>query len=318
MLDEASIAAITQEARICFLQEDAPDYLILFEEGLGKLREAYSSPNPDSEMLGETFKELGRSAHSLKGGSGMAQLPSLNTLSHKIEDLLQALENNRVREQLTAVELLTLAYEEVHGLIENAIAEREDSADPSEISLVLDEFMTTLGSEEMQGMDLLKKTDSKSGFIKTSLEIDLEDCLKRVEKVSKTAHPAQELQQILNVLIEECDLLGQALQLSWLTEIAQVSQKILKHGKVPLPKLAKIAIADIRRLRTEALDINNEQPLKLSPTLRNLAPLPQSPPSPTPEKPVTTQTPKTTKISQQLNLRIPVKQLNQMSDTVGE
>ncbi|MGF1542511.1 MAG: Hpt domain-containing protein, partial [Pleurocapsa sp.] len=73
-LDPSILAAITEEARQCFLDEDAPEYLQMLEEGI-KQR--------DSD-----FTLLLRAAHSIKGGAGLAALDSLQELAHKLEDVL--------------------------------------------------------------------------------------------------------------------------------------------------------------------------------------------------------------------------------------
>ncbi|NJL82919.1 MAG: hypothetical protein HC890_08085 [Chloroflexaceae bacterium] len=109
MLDAASLEAIAQEARNCFLYEDAPDFLTLLVEGLERLRTAYAK---GSSNLEEIHKDLIRAAHSLKGGSGMAQMPILNGLTHRLEDLFEAMADNRVKDLKTALELAILAMEE--------------------------------------------------------------------------------------------------------------------------------------------------------------------------------------------------------------
>ena len=69
-LDPAILAAITAEARQCFLDEDAPEYIEMLKTGI------QDRANPD-------FTSLFRAAHSLKGGAGLACLTSLQQLAHK-------------------------------------------------------------------------------------------------------------------------------------------------------------------------------------------------------------------------------------------
>ncbi|MBC6419694.1 MAG: Hpt domain-containing protein [Prochloron sp. SP5CPC1] len=82
-LDQATLQSITQEVRQCFLELDAPEYMKILERGL---------ENRDGD-----FKSLLRAAHSLKGGAGVSELPSLHNLAHKLEDLLQIMEKGEVQ-----------------------------------------------------------------------------------------------------------------------------------------------------------------------------------------------------------------------------
>lgn len=75
VLDTAYLDAIVQEARSCFLYEDAPDYLAILEQGMQRLLLAYCVPiegeNTASALKGE-YTDLMRAAHSLKGKAGIA------------------------------------------------------------------------------------------------------------------------------------------------------------------------------------------------------------------------------------------------------
>jgi hypothetical protein len=51
VLDTASLKAILLEARSCFLYEDAPDYLVMLEQGMQKL--VAFARNPASVKPGE-------------------------------------------------------------------------------------------------------------------------------------------------------------------------------------------------------------------------------------------------------------------------
>ncbi|MGK7884248.1 MAG: response regulator [Crocosphaera sp.] len=109
-LDEITIAQMTQEARQCFLDEDAPEYLSVLETEIDKGYE-----NAD-------FTELLRAAHSLKGGAGIAQLSSIMDLSHSFEDILAILQkqpNARTKEAWklldSIVNEITILLHQAHG-----------------------------------------------------------------------------------------------------------------------------------------------------------------------------------------------------------
>ena len=96
-LDEITLAEMTKEARQCFLDEDAPEYICVLNTEIEK---GYENAN---------FTELLRAAHSLKGGAGIAQLFSIMELSHSFEDILaiiQKLPNSRTEEAWVLLEFI--------------------------------------------------------------------------------------------------------------------------------------------------------------------------------------------------------------------
>ena len=138
VLDAVSLDAILQEARSCFLYEDAPDYLIMLEQGMQRLVTFADATSTNPSELKHEYTVLMRAAHSIKGGAGIAQLPSLNKLAHKLEDLLQALDAGRVEaHKETAYELLFLGIEQIKDLVAEAIANPNNQAITDPISLPL-------------------------------------------------------------------------------------------------------------------------------------------------------------------------------------
>ena len=96
-LDEITLAEMTKEARQCFLDEDAPEYICVLNTEIEK---GYENAN---------FTELLRAAHSLKGGAGIAQLFSIMELSHSFEDIvaiIQKLPNSRTEEAWVLLEFI--------------------------------------------------------------------------------------------------------------------------------------------------------------------------------------------------------------------
>lgn len=155
VLDAASLEAITQEIRTCFLYEDAPDHLTILEQGIHQLRSFDGSTNLQAE-----YAALMRAAHSLKGGAGIAQFSTLSRLAHKLEDLLQALHQGRVQQQESAYELLSLSVEQISSLIALATTGKEGA-----VAVVADETtllpIITALENFLQG---LPKTTHSSGF----------------------------------------------------------------------------------------------------------------------------------------------------------
>ena len=321
MLDAATLEAITQEARTAFLEEDAPLCLTLLLEGLPKLEIAIAT-DQSIEYCQPIYKNLGRAAHSLKGGAGMAVMPTLNQLCHKMEDLFEALEQGRVEDNITAFGLLSLATEEVQTLIDAAIAEGaptvsagqiDDQPEQLEITIALEQFLETLG----EAGAIADNNDAPDSFIAIALGVELESCLVRVEKLLPPENSENALQESFKLLQEESTLLGQALSCDWLEEIISLSQQIQATQQVPLRELIPVVIAEIRQLRENHFQ---SQPTQISENLRGL--LPQVAIE-TPEVPQTLVKPvipaKTVaETGSKQNLRIPLDRLNKMSNTVSE
>lgn len=303
VLDAVSLDAILQEARSCFLYEDAPDYLIMLEQGMQRLVTFADATSTNPSELKHEYTVLMRAAHSIKGGAGIAQLPSLNKLAHKLEDLLQALDAGRVEaHKETAYELLFLGIEQIKDLVAEAIANPNNQAiiDPNSLPLVtaVDGFLQELAPQVQAEVEVSNDAIAINPFIlKTVLEVDLEECIQRVEQLLKPPIRQQALKQGLASFVEECTLLGQTLSLAWLLEEAEALKPQL--GQDNLESVAKNAIAQLRQLRSQTLNPKT--------------------PAPTTAVVVETTPPETqTAVTPTLNLRIPVTRLDRMNNTLGE
>lgn len=313
-LDANALQAITQEARNCFLYEDAPDYLALLEEGFRRLNSDRAATNVQNE-----YTALMRATHSLKGGAGIAQLPTLSELAHKLEDLVQALHEERVPELGFAYELLSVGIEQVGNLIAQAI-NGDDIAEPLPIFTALDSFLASLPNQKhpsasTPNLDLPKVdfpvTATASYILKTALTVDLEDCLQRVEQLLQTSASRDAIEQTLMTLQEECTLLGQTLNQMWLADIAAELQQGLNQTSLPIEQIATTAIVEIRLKRSQVLNSYSQE----------LPPSPQlALPEPNEVSGVAAETKGRQEVvsPQALNLRIPVERLDRMNNTVGE
>ncbi len=320
-LDADALQAITQEARNCFLYEDAPDYLAMLDEGFGRLRSNGAAINAQNE-----YAALMRATHSLKGGAGIAQLPTLSQLAHKLEDLVQALHEERVPEREFAYELLSVGIEQVGNLIAQAI-NGDDIAEPLPIFTALDSFLANLPdqkrpSSSTQSADLPKAdfqvSPTASYVLKTALTVDLEDCLQRVEQLLQTAAPSDAIKQALMTLQEECTLLGQALNQNWLADMAAELRQGLDQTSLPIEQIAMTAIVELRLKRSQVLN-SYAQELAPSPETATASPqLAVSEPNEVPGVASEAKGRQEVSSPQALNLRIPVERLDRMNNTVGE
>lgn len=290
-LNPLDLDAITREVRTCFLHEDAPDYLLLLEQGLEQLQTA------DPTEQAKVYTSLMRAAHSLKGGAGIAQLPELSQMAHRLEDLLEALQRDRIRDQPTAHELLSLGIAQINDLVA-AAREGRGVATLAELPvfIALEEFLQALP----QAIPLVPRApgpQSHPQVIQAALETDLEACLQRLEQTLQTA--PSNLAPGLQGLVEECTLLGQMLGLNWLLEVAGQISQALALPDLPLNQLAIAAVAELRQQRDR--------------TLADLSPLPATLTEPAPATPPTEAAPEA-----DFHLRIPLTRLDRINNTVGE
>ena len=237
MLDSTQLDTIAREARMCFLYEDAPDYQKQLEEGLNDL---YNG-NPKTAI-----RSLMNTAHGLKGGAGIAQLTALSDLAHQIEDLLEALDQQRVTETDLAYHLLSEGVTEITGLITKALQEDAPPTDiRSELVSAIEQFLADLPEADTtaQSPSETETVNTPSSLIKTALEVDLEECIQRVEPLLESS--LSELIPALQSFCEECTLLAEALSLDWLqtditplkTALAENQENIVSEGKTTVKTL---------------------------------------------------------------------------------
>ncbi|RMG12649.1 MAG: hybrid sensor histidine kinase/response regulator [Cyanobacteria bacterium J055] len=253
-LDPGVLQSITQEARQCFLEEDAPGYLEVLQQGLDRLAHDRS---PD-------YQALMRAAHSIKGGAGGAQIPELSELAHKLEDLLEAWNQNRIEDTEGALSLLQRGIEELADLLSSARDSQEIlGADPN-LLRDIDRFNAELPKNHSLGSAsaLCDVTPAKLKLIRTALSSDLENCLTQVENllsegvgIDREATPVEyRLLSQLQILAEESLLLGEAYDLPWLVSAAE---RLAQFCQQPQPKavseFARQWIDELRQQRDRHL-----------------------------------------------------------------
>ncbi|MBW4636765.1 MAG: hybrid sensor histidine kinase/response regulator [Gloeocapsa sp. UFS-A4-WI-NPMV-4B04] len=318
VLDAASLEAIIQEIRTCFLYEDAPDHLAVLKQGIRQLRS--NSVHSQAE-----YDALMRAAHSLKGSSGLAQLSTLSRLAHKLEDLLEALHQGRVQQREAAYELLSASVEQISNLIAHATSENAATV------IVETSLLSAIAALEdfLEGLPKTKQSDLKEvesnllatpepDFLKIALEVDLENSLQKVERLlhdENTSFDPVELNQALTALVGECTLLGQALNLSWLTETGQEVRDALAQPNPHLEAIAETAISELRQLRLQVL---TQAPQFWDTSAHVKLVQQQSPITPPPEARQAASQIIPVSQNPQLNLRIPVSKLDRMNNTIGE
>ncbi|WP_159789247.1 hybrid sensor histidine kinase/response regulator [Sodalinema gerasimenkoae] len=221
-LDPSVLAAIAEEARQCFLEEDAPVYLEALQQGLQQLTAGQS---PD-------YQALMRAAHSVKGGAGVAQMPGLSRLAHPLEDLLEAWNEGKIQgeQQETALHLLQEGLETLTDLLESAQAQGMDLEPDATLLTALREFQAQLQETEPEARSTPSEglSPGKRRLIQQALTVDLETCLQTLETHLKEEQP--NLPEAIALFLDECLLLGEAYGLDWLVTIIDEASPQLEKG----------------------------------------------------------------------------------------
>ncbi len=231
-LDPEILAAITAEARQCFLDEDAPEYLQMLNSGFN------DRANPN-------FTALLRAAHSLKGGAGLASLTSLQHLAHKLEDVLVGLQQSQIGEIELAWALVEKSIDEVGYIISQARTVDDAIANP-ELIVALESLVGSNSAPE-------EVTDSEFGsdnhdLIHSTLTEELENSFVTIEELEIDA-PAAIVQPLLSGFVDECAFLAETLDLLWLGEAVAPIVEVLETTEIAEALLVTKEI--ISYLRTE-------------------------------------------------------------------
>ncbi|WP_017295040.1 response regulator [Geminocystis herdmanii] len=253
MLDAVSLAAIAEEARICFLEEDAPEYLETLTKGIDDLKQSFQV-SKKSDKITFLYKELGRAAHSIKGGAGMAEMPVVSKLAHKVEDIFEALQQDRISDFETTFQLLTLAIDDLENLVnlEKTGSISDDNSD--ELMGILDEFLANLNPHD-EIIDIGFADDS---FITMALTQDLSACIDRVKETLDNPSLATDdnITNSLNILLEECQLLGQALNCDWLVQLTTVIRNLQQNNQDSIEHFTRSSIEEIESHQKQFLEGN--------------------------------------------------------------
>ncbi len=318
-LSPETLKEITIETRQCFLDEDAPSYLAQLQKGLSQLQ----SGQPDYILLMHA-------AHSLKGGSAIAELSSLSALAHKLEDMLEILQHHEFCDRATIAEVLSLGIDEVASVLSQAISLPSNSLIDLKVDLELlqklDDLLAIVQNPEdyptkspdpsweasyypkSQPVSQLKENlptqpqSNINAIAISALEKNLETCIQQLELQLTTTFlnlSESKIKEELQYFCDECLMLGDTLKLDWLVCIVEPFESALQKG-TEITKLlpnVQIVIDDLRSQRNQYLyATTSSQVLAIA-------------------NPVVEVIPKVEAISY---LRIPSTQVESMTNTVAE
>jgi chemotaxis protein histidine kinase CheA/ActR/RegA family two-component response regulator len=250
---------IAIETRQCFLREDAPLYLANFQKGLAQIQ----AGQPD-------YIFLMHAAHSLKGGSAIAELLSLSKLAHKLEDLLEILQHNEFCDRTTITEVFSQGLDEVAAVLAQATNlpanNLTDIKIDLELLLRLDGLLANVKSEsqtivqnksisEPISESLNQPKATISAIVISSLEKDLESCIQQLETkllANSTHLSATAIKEELQYFCDECLLLGDTLNLDWLITTVEGFESYLQQGNEIASLLSEVQVV-IKSLRSQRL-----------------------------------------------------------------
>ena len=246
---------IAVETRQCFLREDAPGYLANLQKGLAQIQ----AGQPD-------YIFLMHAAHSLKGGSAIAELLSLSKLAHKLEDMLEILQHNEFCDRNTIAEVLSHGIDEVAAVL--AQASNLPSNDLTDIKIDLellqrlDALLAIVKSESQEvspnesiANNLNQSKSTISPIVISSLEKDLEACIQQVETklFSDSANLSETtIREELQYFCDECLLLGDTLRLKWLIDVVEPFEARLQQEQAIASLLSEVRVV-ISNLRSQRL-----------------------------------------------------------------
>jgi chemotaxis protein histidine kinase CheA/ActR/RegA family two-component response regulator len=231
-LDPEILAAITAEARQCFLDEDAPEYLQMLEQGL------QDRDNPD-------FTALLRAAHSLKGGAGLASLTSLQQLAHKLEDVLVGIQEQQIAEIELAWALVEKGIDEVGYVLSQARTVDEAVANP-ELITALEALVSSSETGEHSLVDGDGSASHNHSLVYNTLTTELENSFVVIEELELDT-PAEVIQPLLTGFADECLFLAETLELPWLaTATTPIIQALAESEIVEVLLITKDIIAQLR------------------------------------------------------------------------
>lgn len=308
-------SSIRDQAYRFFVQE-ARDFLNTIETGLLHLRE-------DSSV--GTIHAMMRSAHSIKGGAASIELPAIEQIAHRLEDIFRAL--YRKDKEPIEVEIEELLLQAFDCLRLPLMQEIERGFHDGEAALARAEEIFTVVEDyfgDSLGADIELPTAQELGFdiVQTVFSSDVPEGIARLQEV--LANPlGTQLAGEIRAQAEVFVGIGELLNLSGFTKIAQTVLQALDHAPDRVEEIGAVAVANFRTAQTAVLEGDRTSGGSPSPELLALSGI--SPSSALAESPVTiiqesepiTEI-KETPLSMGESVRVDLPRLERMNNQLGE
>ncbi len=318
------------EIQLQFLEE-AQEYLNTIESVLLGLASQRLDPSKMDAAL--------RAAHSVKGGAAMMGFETLSLLAHRLEDFLKVLRAQKPDLSVdVGLERLMLATVDVLRQVISlsrqtpTVAERwlELHARP-----ILNLLQHRLGDPPPEDLSTLSAPEPGRDTTALLLETEVEGCLQRLESVLED--PQQPcLREELAIMAQELGGLGEMLQLRAFSQLCESIGQHLEAAPERLVEIAQLALHEWRRSKSLVLAGQTEhlptqllldakqlvtaatEPALAGPPLAAPAAWPVLPASADLELPPEPSPAPQPSESQENTVRVPVQQLEQLSDLFGE
>ncbi len=311
---------IRDQAYKLFVQE-AKDLLATIESGLLSLREDTSTAKIHNMM---------RAAHSIKGGAASVELPAIQKIAHRLEDVFRALygcEGQQI--SLEVEELLLQAFDCLRSPLmqqinqgwhnsEEALAQAE-----SVFRAVEAHFGDRLGAE----VELPTAQELGFDIAQTIFSGDVTEGLNRLASLVDDPHTPQ-LAGEIRAQAEVFAGIGEMLNLPGFTAIARATVRALERHPEQAQKIGRLVIADWKAGQAQVLAGDRTSGGSPSPELLALAQ--ESPLAVVPEVTALRETPESTAIKPQVPeiretpiaptevVRVDLSRLDRLNNLFGE
>jgi len=129
------MAEFDRSGLLGYFLSEAEDHINTLERGISELETA-----SDSDTL---IEDLFRAAHTLKGAAALVKLTTTSNIAHRMEDILEELNEKKRKLSKGLIELLLYMLDAIKGLIQDVAQGRgEDSRVEQEIFTRVDEMMS--------------------------------------------------------------------------------------------------------------------------------------------------------------------------------
>ncbi|QUS60946.1 Hpt domain-containing protein [Synechocystis sp. PCC 7338] len=235
-----------------FFIEEAPELLSVIEMSLLELR---------GERTPAQIHGIMRAAHSIKGGAASVQLPAIEELAHRLEDIFKALYNDAVVVDETMEGLLLECFDHLKQALTTQIETGQ-----LDHSGVLEQGLPVIAAIEEQLGDYLaageqflpSSADLGVDIVASLFEVDIAQGLAEI-RATLAGEDQATLQATLSAQTEIFAGLAEILNLPGFKEITDLVAQGLGNPEVPIGELAAVAVEDWQQSCGQVLDNGDRQ-----------------------------------------------------------
>jgi len=283
--------------------DESTEYIQTLNE---RVLELEQNPNKSKEIIDSMF----RAAHSLKGMAATMGFEKLTKLSHKIENLMDEIRNDKVVIESKLVDLLFGGIDYISKIVEQIKNKGREDIDISDYLLRLSDFLDS--KEIKEAVD-----DHEQKNVKT-FQLELND--DEVDKIKEDISQLDNIYKIIVTLDEKTQfkdvrgfmVLKKASELGYLVK-SEPSQEMLEKediltNKIHLIMISKLSIQDIKQEIGEITNIIDVEIQNIK--IDNSINLPNAKSDKTDNK--------SSKIMSTSTVRVDINKLDKLMNMVGE